>query len=428
MKKLYPLLGAVLLPFFLLAQGNYKPGYVITLKGDTLKGVIDYLEWGKNPNQIKFKSDIKESKPQVYTVKTANAFVINDYEFYKRYSGKISMNGVASDELTYNVDTAYRIDTVFLKGIISGKNVTLYQYIDAKKTRYFISKTGSGPVELLYRKHLTDMEGAPAAVSVQSIYKQQLQNIAVLYQPQNNALQDEIQAATYFASDLRKAVMKINGDIENMALKHENQNSSFQFYVGGGVNYSSSYFSGNNELTIIKSASSVAPVINIGVDFFANSNVQKLIFRIDFNFSSINPVFDYNFPDKHSDHFSIKEYALVLSPEVLYNFYNGNQFKFYGVIGANFNAKLHNTIQYYSGFPNVVLGTYYVNIQPNFPFLVQSFTFSPTAKIGVILGNKIDAYLQYIAPTYFGGEEGEYTAHFTAIHFGINYLFGSKKR
>jgi hypothetical protein len=38
------LLAVILLPAFSYAQSNYKPGYVVNLKGDTLRGFIDCRE------------------------------------------------------------------------------------------------------------------------------------------------------------------------------------------------------------------------------------------------------------------------------------------------------------------------------------------------------------------------------------------------
>ena len=36
------------------SQKNIKPGYIILLKGDTVKGFIDYRSWAKNPEVITF--------------------------------------------------------------------------------------------------------------------------------------------------------------------------------------------------------------------------------------------------------------------------------------------------------------------------------------------------------------------------------------
>jgi hypothetical protein len=43
-------LAFLLLPVLASAQSNYKAGYVINLKGDTLKGFINYKEWNQNPS------------------------------------------------------------------------------------------------------------------------------------------------------------------------------------------------------------------------------------------------------------------------------------------------------------------------------------------------------------------------------------------
>ena len=46
----------ILLPFYALAQSNYKDGYLITQSGDSLAGSIDYKEWYKTPEKIKFRN------------------------------------------------------------------------------------------------------------------------------------------------------------------------------------------------------------------------------------------------------------------------------------------------------------------------------------------------------------------------------------
>jgi hypothetical protein len=67
------LLFFFLLPFFSLAQTNYKPGYVVTLKGDTLRGFIDYKEWIKNPKYISFKNTPGNREVESFSPQSANA-------------------------------------------------------------------------------------------------------------------------------------------------------------------------------------------------------------------------------------------------------------------------------------------------------------------------------------------------------------------
>ena len=37
------------------SQENFVAGSIIKLNGDTVKGYVDYRNWERNPNQIKFK-------------------------------------------------------------------------------------------------------------------------------------------------------------------------------------------------------------------------------------------------------------------------------------------------------------------------------------------------------------------------------------
>ncbi|HTD41168.1 MAG TPA: hypothetical protein VK671_11145, partial [Mucilaginibacter sp.] len=58
------------------AQSNYKPGYVVDLKGDTLKGFIDYREWGSNPNAIDFKTTVTDKESKRFSPADINYFNI----------------------------------------------------------------------------------------------------------------------------------------------------------------------------------------------------------------------------------------------------------------------------------------------------------------------------------------------------------------
>jgi len=58
---------------FLLAQSNFKKGFVVTSAGDTLKGFIDQQEWIRNPQVIYFKPDFKVGK-QEFTPENASYF------------------------------------------------------------------------------------------------------------------------------------------------------------------------------------------------------------------------------------------------------------------------------------------------------------------------------------------------------------------
>ncbi len=75
MKPLHNLLFAVLLlPFFSHAQDNYQPGAVVTLKGDTIHGYINFKEWEINPRSISFQASTGVS-PVKYSVNDIQYFI-----------------------------------------------------------------------------------------------------------------------------------------------------------------------------------------------------------------------------------------------------------------------------------------------------------------------------------------------------------------
>ena len=85
MKKLLSLtLFLLAVPMALLAQSNYKPGYVVTSKGDTVKGLVDYQEWDANPETISFKKTI-DAQSVKYGVNDISFFNIDKTDSYKRY-------------------------------------------------------------------------------------------------------------------------------------------------------------------------------------------------------------------------------------------------------------------------------------------------------------------------------------------------------
>lgn len=112
MKKIYLLLFG-LLPFFAFAQANFKPGYVVTSNGDTVKGFIDYKEWGHSPSSIKFSTSPAGASPQVFNAMSAKAFSITGLETFVSYSGRISADKNVSPDIPTGIDTSTVNASVF---------------------------------------------------------------------------------------------------------------------------------------------------------------------------------------------------------------------------------------------------------------------------------------------------------------------------
>lgn len=139
------------------AQKNLKEGYIVLNNKDTLTGFIDYREWYRNPDNVLFSSS-KEAGRQRYKVNDISAFAASGLEMYRRYTVRISMDR----QLVGNIgekDTSGRIDTVFLKVLQTGKNVTLFSYSDDVKKRWYILPANeSTPMELQNSEYLHNGE------------------------------------------------------------------------------------------------------------------------------------------------------------------------------------------------------------------------------------------------------------------------------
>jgi hypothetical protein len=95
MKHFNKLLFAIfLLPLFSNAQSNFRPGYVVTLKGDTLHGFIDYREWDRNPAEVNFKKSLDNSSTETITPKNSAAFSITGFEYYQRFILSVSQDAL----------------------------------------------------------------------------------------------------------------------------------------------------------------------------------------------------------------------------------------------------------------------------------------------------------------------------------------------
>src|SRR5579872_52938 len=160
MKHLYPFLSLIfLLPFFASAQSNYKPGYIVNLKGDTSKGFIDYKEWDKNPVKINFKYNLQATEVQKLSVDDINAFAVNSLEYYEKYKVSVSQDQVDVEKLSTGVDTSNSTANIFLRVLEKGKYITLYDYKDDIKNRFFVKDNAlAKPEELIYRTYLNPNE------------------------------------------------------------------------------------------------------------------------------------------------------------------------------------------------------------------------------------------------------------------------------
>jgi len=403
------------------AQSNYKAGYIVTLKGDTVNGFINYKDWDKNPETIAFKSNIQGRQTE-YSGKSISAFTITGYEKYRSFDLWISQDYVDHEKLVQWLDTTKKFDTVFLRTITTGKNLTLYAYKDKIKPRFFISEKGSAPIEL---GHSIYLDTVYASVShVKDTYKIQLQKLTATYKPGDQKLVDKIQSGSYNEDDLSDIVYKLNGspDAQKTALTR----NAPRFFAGISANsFSNSFKVGSDVTATTNSNSTFSPGVDVGIDVYTNKNVGRWILRLDLSAipNSVNISYKTTEGTASTSDYDLKFKQLEMSftPQIIYNVYNTDNFRLYLDAGIGVNANIYSSKLYTGTVTYTVSGTNgSVNLQvPNLQFLA----FDVPVKVGVVINKNIDIYAGF-NPKMRLDDDSDYQVNQTSITAGVHYFFG----
>ncbi len=419
------MIALFLLPLFTLAQSNYKPGYVVTLKGDTLHGFIDYQGWDSNPATISFKSTTNQQKPQKFTVSNISFFNVAGIATYQKQVCAISMDETNTAHLSSNRDTSFRIDTVFLKILQKGKNVALYEYTDGLKTRFYVSEApGYVPTELIYRIYddmglATHKEGNTV---IENTYLKQLFALANKYYVLDDDLTRTLQSANYAQPDLLGIVSKINNISKAEFAKKYAGDSKVNFYVSAALNITNTSSNPSAPYVIAGGGphTSYLPAVAVGVNFIPNPNSGTVEFRADLSFADAQ--FSSSYLLKVSPYVGVKaafnQLGISLVPQIIFNIYNSDNFKFYLGIGISLNYVNYSNAVFVSQNPSVSVA-YISNTNP-YAFNKVDDTY--LLKAGMQFNKKLGIFVNYLTstPTTQGGY---YQLSRTCEQVGVVYFF-----
>jgi hypothetical protein len=410
------LLALLFFPACVNAQSNFHKGYVVNLSGDTLKGAVDFKEWYRNPRQIRFKAD-GASKADEYTVANATAFGVAGYDHYQRFTVPVAQDKIAISELAHSVDTTVVIDTVFLKVVATGKQVSLYAYVD-KKEELFIQEGNAQPVSLIRHLYLVGDD----RIATDGRYVFQLQKLAKTYQPGDAKLIKDIEKVRYDADDIGKLVYRINGS-QAVIKAPATDRIANRFYAGVGINGSSFTMAESNPTITDRTGSSVLPSVNIGYDVYLKNNIGKLIFRTELNFFGAKGNVDRTYTaSTETEKLKFNQYVVSINPQLIFNIYNGKDFKFYIDGGFAGNLCTYSSKQYTH---NIYLGgKLATSYDIAFPAARSSY-FGITAKAGIVLNNRFEIYAGYCPSSSIISNE-QYEISVSSYRAGINFLLGKK--
>lgn len=380
---------------------------------DTLKGYINYKEHAFNPTSFTFKST-SESKPQIFTLKNCSAFVISDIDAYQRFAVNISMNSLNVSDLSTGLDSASRRDTVFLRVLQRGKNVTLFSYRDDLKKRFYVQdREEKVPYELLKQVFL-DKDHASAIVNRDS-YKYQLLQVMRKFNVSSATVEEKLNSLSYAETDILRIVSIIN-DHKTTISKYPKA----RFFAGLGVNYNQTYYSGQNDLAGPNAVSkdSYSPIVKAGVDLFANPAIGKLIYRLELSLLSTKS--DISIPrpndDGFSENVSFTQYSASFTPQIIYNIYNSQPLKFFVGGGVALNVSTFSNNRH-------DITNYYGQVTPVQPQDLNGLTFSVPFSAGIVLHKRLEVSAGYTLPFSISSYDA-YSIQMKMFRAGISYFFG----
>lgn len=414
MKYLY--LSAFLLFFTtsVFAQSNFKPGYIVTGKTDTVRGYVDYKGWENNPKEFAFKTDLNQRNVKNYTVDDVVAFGITSIEHYRRFIFSKSMATINIDKLQIGIDTSRALDTAFLKVISRGKNVTLLSFTDKVKTRFYIIDSKNPQLqELDYYVYYPKESGI--SYETQNTYRSQLRDVANEYNLISPKLVKTIAYCKYREKDIKQVTALINGN--TTANAETSDGASITYFVGAAARFSQ-LNAGGGFLPDGTKASQTQPVFSAGVDFSLNKNTQRFIFRAEVGFNAAH----YSSPAETIDgngttgSLDFKQNTLSFMPQIIYNFYSKEKFKAFIDGGISLNFSSYNKYYYLQNYNGISESKTY-----GFPDLAK-YSNVFFVKAGVAVNNKIEIYASKGFTTPLSSGDGFYV-NTSYYQVGLNYQF-----
>ncbi len=395
----------------LSAQSNFRQAVIIKDDNTELRGWIDCREWDMNPNSFHFKPS-PESNYVTYTIQEVSSFEIEGLARFERARVSISLDTRTMIQgLATGPDKRTRTETVFLKTIASGKVINLYAYTDDIKTRFYVKDNSNGIfTELIYRKYYTGQ--GPQRIATDNMFRNQLQLMASKGEDsKSSGLLQQLARAEYDASSLAAVADRING----VKQERKERKNRVYFYAGIGLYASKGIYGRNyafNDAATTKT--SYLPKVSVGADLFNNSYTKRFMYRLDLGFSAANQGISRTEANGKVSSHSYKQYTATLSPQIMYNLYNGQSIRANLGIGFGINLSL------YDNDPVTINNSSYsrdekMNLNP--------LWLSAVLRAGIIVTNRVDIYGQFIPGSNINQGGSFVNLRSSAWQVGANILF-----
>jgi len=305
MNKSYVLLILLLVILFVMnfntsySQENFLPGYVISSNGDTIRGLIDYRNWDRNPTEISFRetevSGIENFKPT-----DIRSFLVQD-EIYVGAIVQTEISPRAVNNLDYEPGFKYQTDTAFLQTMVEGEKSLYFYKSPTRLDNYYI--VVEGKFELLeYKQYLRDQGGTSLKLE-NNRYLGQLS----VYFKDCPSIAAKIQTTNYSKKSLEKlfqSFYECKG--ENLAFSKKTEKIMPEFGVFTGVSFTTVDLTSETFPALVNTEYSTSVNFTLGaiLDLILARNQQKWSINNELMYSSFQVDGYYEYYESEEVHSS----------------------------------------------------------------------------------------------------------------------------
>ena len=277
------------------SQENFLPGYIIKTNGDTLKGFIDYRNWGTNPGIIKFKQEKITSE---FTPFDIIEFGVHD-EIYVSGTVELETSPFRTNELDDNPKINTKIKTVFLQSLIIGKKSLYYHKVSFGKEDYYIKNDTTFEL-LVYKRYLTTFDGK-TGIKENKRYQRQL----LLYLIDCPQIQVKLENTSYSLNSLIN-LFKYYYDCTKSNIKFSKSEENIEFKIGilSGLTLTSLKLNGYIKELFPFLITSLDPSLGLSVEIIFPGNQRKWSLKNELFYSS------YKFTEHNEEIINTNEYFL----------------------------------------------------------------------------------------------------------------------
>lgn len=323
------------------AQRNFVPGKVKMPDADTLNGFIDYRNWEHTPTKISFKKT--ESSPvETYGPRELDYFEVIGKEAYKKAVIMIDMLPVDETRLSFEGAEHTVRDTIFLRVLVSGDSVSLYQLV-AQKEHFFIQQGADTLQELQYKllRHYDQ-----PSFTVYNIFRDQLKVLA--FHLDKKAIAAQLEKLPYNEKALKKIVVQLNstpvyadpGDGGMGGRK-------LQLFAGAGLMRNDIQFEGiDANLNGMQAKAGTGYLINAGVDVYTQRRFQRLFLRTELQYSRAGYKGSKEAAGWRKEEYNVEMHSVSPSFYLMYIFVRGGRIRPFAGIGGGGNLTFYNKNQY----------------------------------------------------------------------------------